>query len=136
MPVVPAILPHQLFPVPQFAGEGSQNKKREFGRGLGEHVGSVGERNLVAIGIGAVDVIEPNRKLGHNFQRSLPCFEHLSVDLVANRGDETIHAAAQLLEDHLLRRRLGMRIDLDLIASGTQDIQRFFADVTGGKDTK
>ena len=120
MPVVPAVLTYQLFPVPQFARERSQNKECELGGSLGENVRSVGERNFVAIGIGAVDVVESNGQLGDNLQRAFPCLEDLGVDLVADGRDESVHSGAQLLENHLLRRRLRMRIDLDLIFAVAQ----------------
>ncbi len=92
MPVIPAVLAHQLFRVPQLAGERGQNEESELGGGLGEHVGSVGEGNLVAVGVGAIDVVEADRNLRDDFQRALPSFEDLGVDLVADGGDEAVHA--------------------------------------------
>ena len=121
---------------PQFARQVSQREEGELRRGFGEHVGGVGEGNLVAVGVGAVDVVEPDRVLRHDLQRALARLEDFGVNLVAQGGDEAVDAAADFFDDQALRRRLGIGIDLDLIAALAQAIEGRLADVGRGKDAE
>src|SRR5207248_2116285 len=85
---------------------------------------------------GAVDVVEADGNLRHNFERALPCFEDLGVDRIAKRGDQAVDAAINFLDDQLLRRRLGAMEDLELVAALTQTVLGRITDARGGKDAE
>ncbi len=67
MPRRPLLFPHQAFTLPHLTREHPHHEKRELGGRFGKHVGGVGERNLVLVGVSAVDVVEPDRDLRHDF---------------------------------------------------------------------
>jgi len=67
MPESPLVFAREMFGAPQLSRQRPKQEECEFSRRFGEHVGGVCERNLVAIGVGAIDVVETNRKLSHNF---------------------------------------------------------------------
>jgi len=82
----------------------------------------VSEWNLVAVGVGAVDIVEAYGVLRDYFQRPAPGLENFRVDRVAQRGDEPVDARAHLLDDQALGRRLHLVVDLDLIAAPAQQV--------------
>jgi hypothetical protein len=125
MPRAPLVFAQKFFGVPHPAGECAQHEESEFGGGFGQDIGGIGERDLVLVGVGAVDVVEADRDLRHDFQPDLPCFEYLRIDRIAQRGNQAVDAAADFFQDQLLRRRLGPGIDLDLIAALAQQVNRF-----------
>ena len=93
----------------ELARDGAEDEERELGGGVGEDVGRVREGDPVAVGGGAVDVVEPDRHLGHDLEAGGgPGGEHLLVDPVAQGRHEGVDPGAHLLEDELLRRRLDL----------------------------
>ena len=114
----------------------SQSKEGELRGGFGEHVSSVGERNLVAVGVGAIDVVESHRILRDNLERVLASLEDFGVNLVAQGCDEAINAAADFFDDQAFRRRLRIGIDLKLVTTLAQAIEGRIANVDRGEDTE
>ena len=135
MPESPLVVPGQVLRRPHSPCQRPQHEERKLRRRFGENVGRMGERDLVAVGIGAIDVVEAHRDLGHNLQRSLPCLEHLRIDLVAQRGNQSIDARSDFIEDDRFRRRFRMGIYLDVVSAAAQNVNRL-SDIAGGEDTK
>ena len=81
MPETPLLFAGEVLGGPHFARQRTQHEEGKLGRGFGQHVGRVRERNLVAIGVGAVDVVKADRDLGHHLQRLLAGFEDFGVNL-------------------------------------------------------
>ena len=88
-----------MFRRPQFSRQGAHHEKCEFRGGLGEYVRGVGEGNLVAVGIGAVDVVEAHGKLGHNFQFAFARLEYFGVNGIAQGSDEPVDAGFHFLDN-------------------------------------
>ena len=82
----------------------------------------MGERDAIAVGIFAIDIVKADRVLRHNFEAPLPRLEDLGVDGIAQGGDVRVNAAAHLLQDQLLGRGFRMRVNLDLIAALAQPV--------------
>jgi len=74
-PVNPFIFPRQVFCRPQLAGQRTHQEESEFRGGFGEHVGSIGEGNPMSVGVGAIDIVEANGELSHDFERVPTCVE-------------------------------------------------------------
>ena len=94
----------------------------------------MGKRNLVAVGVGAVNVVEAHRNLGDDFQLPLACLKNLSVNRIAQGRDQPVNPRLHLFDDQALRRRLRLGVDFNFISTLTQEINRI-PDVTGCKDT-
>src|SRR5271167_3346881 len=92
------------------------------------------EGNFVAVGVGAIDVVESHCILRYNLERVLACLENFGVNLVAQSSDQAVNSAADFCDDQVLRRRIGLGIDLDLITALAQAIEGCVADVSRGKD--
>ncbi len=115
--------------------DGAEDEERELRGGVGEDVGRVRERDAVAVGGGAVDVVEPDRHLRHDLEGGGGAGgEHLLVDAVAQRRHESVDAGAHLLEDELLRRRLDLRVDLEVPPPLAQARESLSADVARRED--
>ena len=96
----------------------------------------IGERNLVATGVGAVDVVETDGILRHDFQRVLAGLrKDFCIDGIAQRGDEAVDTGLDLIDDQAFRRRFRLGIDFDVIAAAAQQVDGF-SNVAGGKDAK
>jgi len=100
------------------------------------HVGGVREWDFVFVGVGAIDVVKAHGDLRHDLERPLPCFEHLSVDGIAQRRDQAIDAALHFLNDQLFRRRLGSFENFDFITTLAQSVLSRIADAGCCKNTK
>ena len=133
MPRAPLVFANKVLAGPQFAGESSQDKEGKLGRGFSENVGCVGERDLVAVGIGAVDVVEADGNLGDDLELSLPCFKNLGIDLVAKSGDEAVDSALCFFYDERFGRGFRAWVDLNIVSALAQHLDRV-ADVAGRKD--
>ena len=94
------------------------------------------EGNLVAVGVGTIDVVEAHGNLGHDFQISLAGLEHFGVDGIAQGRDQSIDAGFHLLDDQALGRRRRLRIDLEIIASLAQQVEGGVPNVAGGENTE
>ena len=79
-----------MFRCPHLPGQRTQHEKGKLCRSFGKHVGGMGERNLIAIGVGAIDVVKAHGNLRHHFEVSLACLEYFSIDGVAQGGDQAI----------------------------------------------
>ena len=66
MPVTPLVLASEVLSAPHFPRQSPHHEKRKFRCGFREHVGGMREWNLVAIGVGAIDVVKTHRNLRHN----------------------------------------------------------------------
>src|SRR5580698_3146437 len=86
MPLSPLVVAREMFGGPHSSRQHAHHEERKFGSGFSQDVGSVGEGNLVAIGIGAVDVVEADGILRHDFEMTLAGFENLGIDGIAQRG--------------------------------------------------
>ena len=113
----------------------AQHEKGEFRGGFGEHIRSVSKRNLVPVGVGAVDVVEAHGDLGDNFQFPLARFEHLGIDGVAQSSNQPIDAGLHFFDHQALRRRLRLRVHFDLVSPLAKQIDRL-TDIASGKDAK
>ena len=102
---------------------------------FGKDVGGVGKRNLVAIGICAIDVVETNGNLGHNLQPAFARFKQFGIHLVAQSGNQAIDTRLYFFKNQFLWGRFRLRIDFDLVTTFPQQIERF-PEVGGGKNTE
>ena len=134
VPRSPAVLAHQALARVELARHAPEDQQAKLRRGFGENVGGVGEGNLVAVGVGAVDVVKAYGVLRHHFQRPTPRLENFGVDRVAQRGDEPVDAGAHLLDDQALGRRLDLVVDLDLVAAPAQEVKGVAANIAGGEN--
>ena len=117
------------------ARDGPHHEEGVLGGGVGQDVGGVGERDPVAVGGRAVDVVDAHRDLGDDPEtRGRAGREDLLVDRVPEGGDEGGDARADLLENERLRGRLDLRVDLHLEAPLAEAVERLAADVAGGVD--
>ena len=98
MPVSPLVLARQMLGRPHLAGQHAQHEEGELRSGFGENVGRMGERNLIAIGVGAIDIVKSDGNLGHNFQRVLAGFEDLGINRIAQRGDQARQCRSSLYQ--------------------------------------
>ena len=57
------------------------------------------EGNFVAVGVGAIDVVEAHGVLRDHFERAARGFKDFGVNLIAQRGYQPIHAGADFVED-------------------------------------
>ena len=117
MPVSPLVIASEVLGRPHLAREHAEHEEGELGSGLGEDVGRVGERNFIAVGIGAVDVVESNGVLGHDFQRTFAGLEHIGIYGIPQRSDEAVDAGFDLFDNHALRRNFRLWIDFDFVAA-------------------
>src|SRR5208282_1853201 len=92
------------------------------------------ERNLVVVGIGAVDVIESYGVLCDHFERANSGGEDLSVDRIAQRGDQAVHARGDLINDQALRRSLGLAIDFKVVSLIAKNVEGV-SNIAGGKNS-
>src|SRR3954471_14552083 len=99
MPRAPLFLADLVFARPELARERSQHEEGELGGSFGENVSSIGERNLVAVGICAVNVVEADGDLGDDFQVPLPRFKDFAIDLVAKSCDQAVNAGADFFNN-------------------------------------
>ena len=136
MPGAPAVFAHQPLAGIELPRDAPQDEQREFARGLVQNVRGVREGNLVAVGVGAVDVVEADGVLGDHFEPPASGFENLGVNLVAQRRDQPVHAEANFLEDQTLRRRLQARVYFHVVTAPAQHGERLLADVAGREDAK
>src|ERR1700733_15831302 len=135
MPVSPLVVASEVLGRPHLAGQHAEHEKGELSSGFGEHIRGVGKRNLIAVGVGAIDVVEAHGKLGNNFQRVLAGVENFSVDGIAQRGDQAVDAGFHLVDNEAFRGRLGLRVDFDFITAVAQQIDGW-SDIAGGKDAE
>src|SRR6266478_5937237 len=136
MPRAPFVFAHQLFTWPELARDCAQHEERELRGRIGQHMRSVGEWNLVSVSLVAVDVVKTNRVLRDYLQGSFARFENLSVNGIAQSGNQRVNTAAHFFDDQGFRRRLWSRINFQLIAFFPQTIEPSVADVTRGKDAE
>ena len=135
MPISPLQIAGEMLRSPEFTGERSHHEEGKLGSRFGQHIGGISERDLVAICVGAIDVVEADSELSNDLQRSLPCLEDFGVDRIAKRRDEPIDARLHFVYDQALRRGLGVGIDFNVVSSFAEQVDGF-SDVAGGKHTK
>src|SRR6185437_7416349 len=66
MPRVPQVFANHAFRLPKLPRQSSQHEERILGGRFGQNVGSISERDFVAIGGGAINVVHANRILRDN----------------------------------------------------------------------
>ena len=135
MPESPLVIAGQVLRWPHLPRQHSQHEEREFSSRFREHVGSMGEGNFVLVGVRAIDVVKPNRELGHNFERSLAGFENFRINLVAQSCDQAVDSRAHFFQNQRLRRSFRIGINFELVAALAKNIQRR-SDVAGRKNAK
>ena len=96
----------------------------------------MGEGNFVAVGVGAIDVVETHRDLRDNFESALAGLENLSINGVTQSGDQAINSLLNFFDDQLFRRRLRAGIDFELVLALAKYVFGFVADVAGGVNAK
>ena len=89
----------------------------------------------MAVGGRTIDVVKANGELSDCLESSLPGGEQLFVHLVAEAGDEAVHAVANFFQQQFARWRGGLGLDLQLVATLAETVERG-ADVTGGKNAE
>src|SRR3954453_17527601 len=135
MPVPPFVLTCKVLSSPHAACERSHHEKGEFSSCFGEDIGGGGKRNLVAVGIFAIYVVETNGNLPHNLQRAFARFKQFGIHLVAQSGYQAIDTRLYFFKNQFLWGRFRLRIDFDLVTTFPQQIERF-PEVGGGKNTE
>ncbi len=136
VPRRPFLFAHQALALPHLARKHAHHEKRKLGSGFGEHVGRVRERNFVFVGVGAIDVVEPDGDLRHDLERPLPCFEYFGVDGIAQSSDQPVDPALHFPDDQLFRRRLRPLENVKLISALAQTVLRRIADARRCKHAK
>jgi hypothetical protein len=129
----PAILFNELLRRIELSRDGAEHKQRELGRGLCQHIGSVGKGNSKPVGRRAVDVVYADCHLRDYAQATLPCFKDFFVDGIAQRSNERVYAAARLFDDKRFRRRIDLRIYLDLVSPLAQPVNSLPSDIGRSK---
>src|SRR5271167_464529 len=135
MPVSPLVVTRKMLRRPHFSRQHAHHEKRKLSRSFREHVGSVSERDLVTVGVGAVDVVETDGNLRHYLQTSLARLEYFGVNGVAQGGNQTVDAGFHFLDNQALGWRFGTGIDLNVISPFAQQIDGF-PNITGGKNAE
>ncbi len=133
MPVTPAILTGQMFGGPELPGQRPHQEESKLGGRFREHVGGMGERNSVAVGVGAIDVVKSDRNLCHHFERAFSGSEHLGVDRIAQGRDQAVRARLQLFDDQTLWRSFGLGIDFEVVSLVAKNVEGV-SDVAGRKN--
>src|SRR5258708_1333754 len=136
MPRAPSSGAHQLLAVPKTASHRSHHEKGELRSGLSQNVGGVGNRYLVAIGVGPADIVEAHGNLRHNFQPAFAGLKDLVVNRIAERSNQAVDPGTDLFEDQRFRRSLRPRINFNLIATFAQPVKSNVTNVTGSKHPK
>ena len=67
--------------------------QRELGCRVIQNFRCVCERDLVTVGVGAIDIVKANCDLRDHFQRAFTRFKHFCIDGVAQCGDQSVDAA-------------------------------------------
>src|ERR1700733_6686357 len=99
MPRSPVVLADQPFAWPQPPRDRAHHEQREFGRRVRKYIGRNGKWDLVTIGPGAIDVVEPDSDLRDHFQSSFSRPKYFFIDLVTQRCDQTVDAGTCLFDD-------------------------------------
>src|SRR5207249_10330880 len=92
--------------------------------------------DFLLVRVGAIDVVETDGDLRHDLERPLPCFEHLGIDWVAQRCNQSIDAALHFLDDQFLRWRLRSLKNFEIVPVLTQTVLRRIADARRRKYAK
>ena len=90
MPESPFILASQMLGTPQFASQRPEHEERKLCGGFGQNVSSIRERDLAAVGVGSINVVESDSVLRDYLQGALAGLENLSINLIAERGDQAV----------------------------------------------
>ena len=80
------------------------------------------EWDLISIRIRAIDVVEPDCVLRDYLQRAVTRLEHFRIDRIPQRGNQPVDARPDFFNDQLLRRRLWLGINLNLVSPLTKHI--------------
>ena len=90
MPVVPFVFTQKMLCRPHLPGQRAQHEEGKLCRSFSEHVGGMDERNLIAVGVGAIDVVKADSNLRHHSEFSLARLEYFSVDGVTQGGNQAV----------------------------------------------
>src|SRR5882724_12771397 len=93
----------------------------------------MGEWDLEAVSVGAIDVVEADRDLRDDFQRAVAGGKDLGIDWIAQRGDQSVDSRLHFLDDQTLGRRFGLGIDLQVIPLVAENVQGI-ANIAGSKN--
>src|SRR6185503_8899906 len=135
MPESPFVFQREVLGRPEPPRQVSHDEECELRGGLSQHIGCIRERDLVAVGVGPIDVVEADRQLRNDFQRAFAGFEDLGIDLIPQSRDQAINAGTYLFEKQGFWRCLRVGINLKLIPMLTQHIQRR-TNIAGSKYAK
>src|SRR5215469_18120527 len=135
MPESPLVFAGQMLGRPHLARQHAEHEEGEFCGRFGQDLRRVGEGNLEAIRIGAIDVVEPDGVLSNDLEGPLAGGKDLGVDGIAQGRDQTVDAGFDFLYDQRLWWRLGMRINLDVISALPEHLDGI-TDITRGKHTE
>src|SRR5215475_808370 len=106
VPESPFVLAREMLGTPQLAGESAHHEEGEFRGCLCENVGGIREWNVIAVRVGAVDVVEAHGILRDYLKIAFPGVEEFRVDLVPKGGDQAINPRLELFDDQAFWRRL------------------------------
>src|SRR3982074_1847705 len=99
MPKTPLMLTKKALGVPEPPGNRAHQEEGKLSSSVSEDVSGIGERNFVAVSVGAVDVVEADSKLGNPLEGGPACGKDFGVDWVAEGCHEPIDARAELFKD-------------------------------------
>src|SRR5262249_23724177 len=111
----PLVFARKMLRTPKPARQGAHHEKGKLRGRLGENIRSVCEWDVIAVRIGAIDIVEADCVLCDHLKVALPCFEELCVHLVAERGNQTVDPGFQFFYNQALRRWLRSSVDLDIV---------------------
>mmetsp|Transcript_10626 Transcript_10626/g.43521 ORF Transcript_10626/g.43521 Transcript_10626/m.43521 type:complete len:307 (+) Transcript_10626:465-1385(+) len=123
-PARPAAVSQQPLALGHAPGRGHQQRKAEVGRGLGQHIGRVGDKHTTRAAGGHVDVVVAHRHRADGAQLGAGV-QQLGADALG-AGDEDPGLAAQALAQLLGRQRhlARMQVDLEVRRQAAQHLGR------------
>src|ERR1700674_3398437 len=133
MPISPSVLAREVFGTPHLARQHAEHEESKLRGSFGQNICRIGERDLVAVGVGTIDIVKAHGKLSYNFQSVLAGLEDLGINLITKSSDKPVAARRHFGEDQALRRGFRMVIDLYFVAAIAQQIDGF-SNVASGKD--
>src|SRR5437764_2858874 len=98
MPEAPLVMACQVFRGPHLSRHRPKHKEGKLSRGFGQHVSRMSKWHLVLVGVGTIDIVKANRKLSHNFERTLSRFKNLGINLVPQRRNQPVDSRANFFK--------------------------------------
>ncbi len=122
-PAGPVAAPEMALALAGAAGRHEQERHREIGRRVGEHVRRVRDGDPAGLGGLDVDVVEADAEIGHQLRPAGLGGEHLVGDLVGDGGEEGIRAS-EGFPQAVHRQRSVLRIEARVELAGERLMHR------------